>query len=89
MTSSNLDRFFGGPPVRVVVQLLVLSLIVGFVLNHFDLTPLDLIDFIKRSILALWRQGFAALGEFGNWLVIGAVIVVPIFLITRLFASRR
>lgn len=89
MASFNLNGFFGGPPGRVLLQLLVLSLIVGFVLSYFELTPFDLFSFIKRSILQIWRSGFAVLGDVGNWLVVGAVIVVPLFLLTRLFASRK
>ena len=84
-----MNGFLGGSPVRVFVQLAVLSLIVGFVLSYFDLTPFDLLDLIKRNVMRLWRTGFDALGDIGNWLIVGAVIVVPIFLVTRLFASRR
>lgn len=89
MSSSGLSNFLGGSPGRVLVQLLVLSLIVGFLLNYFDLTPFDLLAVIKRNIIRLWRSGFEALGEIGNWLAVGAVVVVPIFLVTRLFANRR
>ncbi len=89
MSGTNVNGFLGGSPVRVIVQLVVLSLIVGFVLSYFDLTPLDLLDVIKRNVIRLWRTGFDALGEIGNWLLVGAVVVVPIFLVTRLFASRR
>lgn len=89
MPGSNVNGFLGGSPVRVLIQLLVLSLIVGFLLSYFDLTPLDLLDVVKRNIIRLWRAGFDALGDIGNWLLIGAVVVVPIFLITRLFAMRR
>jgi len=89
MSGTNVNGFLDGSPVRVIVQLVVLSLIVGFVLSYFDLTPLDLLDVIKRNIIRLWRTGFDALGEIGNWLLVGAVVVVPIFLVTRLFASRR
>jgi len=89
MSSTGFSNFLGGSPGRVILQLLVLSLIVGFLLSYFDLTPFDLLNFIKRNIIRLWRSGFDALGEVGNWLLVGAVVVIPIFLITRLFASRR
>lgn len=89
MSGSNINGFLGGSPARIIVQLIVLSLIVGFLLTYFNLTPLDLLDFIKRNIIRLWRSGFEALGEVGNWLLVGAVVVVPVFVLTRLFAARR
>jgi hypothetical protein len=42
-------------------------------------------DFVER----LWNMGFNALGRLGKYLVIGAMVVVPIWLVTRLLAMGR
>ena len=89
MASSSLSNFLGGSPGRVILQLVILSLIVGFVLSYFELTPFDLLAFIKRSFISLWNSGLGTLRDFANWLVVGAVIVIPLFILARLFSSRR
>jgi len=44
---------------------------------------------LRRFVVDLWHSGFAALGEFGDYLVIGASIVIPLFIILRLFNYNR
>jgi hypothetical protein len=86
---SALTRFLGDSPLRVVVKLLVVSLIVGFVMSVFNWTPWDVIDAVHDTILRIWNMGFAALGNFFGYILLGAVIVVPAFLVLRLLNLRR
>ena len=89
MSDTGLSRFLGGSPAQVLLRLVFLSFVVGIILSALNLDPLDLItmsiDFVER----LWNMGFHAIGRLGNYLVIGAIVVVPIWLVTRLLAMGR
>jgi hypothetical protein len=87
--SDQVNRFLGDSLGRTLVKLLVVSLIVGFIMTIFGLTPWSIVDNVRDLVLQLWRQGFAALGRVGDYLILGATIVIPIFLIIRLFSYRR
>lgn len=86
---SALTRFLGDTPLRVLVKLLVISLVVGFVMSVFHWTPWDFFDALHRMVLRIWNMGFAALGDFARYILLGAVIVVPVFLILRVLSYRR
>lgn len=86
---SALARFLGDSPLRVLIKLLVVSLIVGFVMSVFNWTPWDVLDGLRNTILRLWNMGFAAIADFFGYIILGAVIVVPAFLILRLLNLRR
>jgi hypothetical protein len=73
--SDQVNRFLGDSIGRTIIKLLVVSLIVGFVMAIFG--------------IHLWRQGFSALGRVGDYLLLGATIVIPIFIIIRLFSYRK
>jgi hypothetical protein len=81
--------FLGGPIWSVLIKLIFLSLLVGAFLAFLDMTPFELLDrvvYLARSVFGL---GFDAIRDVGRWLVYGAVIVVPIWLLSRLLRSRR
>ena len=40
----GITRFFGGSPGRVLVQLVVLSLVVGVVLSALGVSPFDIVN---------------------------------------------
>ncbi len=44
---------------------------------------------IYDSAQALLEIGLASLHDFGGWIVAGAVVVIPLWLISRLFATAR
>lgn len=87
--SDGVNRFLGDSPLRVVVKLLVVSLIVGFLMKVFGWTPFGILHTIEAFLRDLWRQGFAALGAFGDYLILGGAVVLPAFLIIRLLSLRR
>ena len=84
----DFNRYFGGSPGSVLVRLLFLSLLVGAFLAFLGLTPLGLVDRVTRWFGRLFDFSFETVREVGRWLVMGAVIVVPLWLLTRLFARR-
>jgi hypothetical protein len=86
---SAIERFLGDSPLRVFLKLLVLSFIVGIVMAAFDWTPWDLYLGVRNFVLRVWNMGFAALGRFGEYILIGAAVVIPIFIVVRILSYRR
>ena len=89
--SVRLNQFLGDTPARILVRLLVLSFIVGLVLSAIGLHPLEIFDWMERFVVRIYEMGFEAVREGLRYLFLGALIVVPIFLITRLIkmGNRR
>jgi Family of unknown function (DUF6460) len=86
---SGLTRFLGDSPVRVLLKLIVISFLVGIVMSAFGWSPFDVLYGIRDFFLDLWRMGFRAIDRFVGYFLLGAAIVVPAFLILRLFSYRR
>jgi Domain of unknown function (DUF6460) len=83
-----LNRFLGGSPIGVALRLFVVSLIVGALLMWLDIRPADVIEGVYHFFQRIWAMGFDAIRELGNYLVAGAVIVVPIWFVLRLINMR-
>ncbi len=87
--ADNVNRFLGDSPGRVIVKLIVVSLIVGFVMTIFGVDPIDILDGIRDFIRNVWERGFSALGRVGDYLLLGATIVIPLYIILRLLSYRK
>ena len=81
----GLTRFLGDTPLRVFVRLLVLSFIVGLVLSALGISPYDVYDWIRAALLRIYDMGFDIFRNSFKYLVAGALVVVPLFLLARLF----
>lgn len=86
---SALSRFLGDSPLRVVIKLIVVSFLVGILMAAFGVSPWDVVDGIHDFFAGLWNMGFDALYRFGNYFLLGAVVVVPVFIILRILSFRR
>ena len=86
---SALRRFLGGSPAGVFLRLLFLSVLVGAFMSMLGVTPGRLFWHLYDSSRALLEIGLASLHDFGGWIVAGAIVVVPLWLIARLFAVSR
>ena len=82
--SNYVNRFFGGPPLSVIFRLILLSILIGVILQVLGLDPWNIFDSLRRLVLHVWNMGFDALRWLWRYLLLGAVIVVPIWLIVRL-----
>ena len=82
-------RFFGGPPLAVIARLILLSILVGVVLHASGLDPWNILDSIRRFFLSIWNMGFDAVRWVWRYFLLGAVIVLPIWLIVRLVRAPR
>ena len=87
--SNGVNGFLGDTPVRVAIKLLILSVAVGFLMSIFGLYPDDILFAVRDFVIDLWNKGFKTLGKLGDYLLLGAVIVVPVFVLIRLLSYRR
>jgi len=87
--SDGLSRFLGGSPLTVVLRLALLSILVGIVLAAIGLDPWNIVASIRRLFEWIWNLGFDAINSLWRYFLLGAVIVVPIWLISRLFGAQR
>lgn len=86
--SGRVSQFLGGSPLGVILRLVVISFLVGIVLSWLDLRPMELVDWTLDTLTYLWVSLFGSLNRAVEYLLLGAAIVVPIFLISRLVKSR-
>ncbi len=85
---SNLNRFIGGSPASVLAKLIFLSLLVGAFMAFLGVTPLRLIEGLFDWITSILDLSLDTVKEIGLWVLYGAVIVVPLWLLSRLFGRR-
>ena len=86
---SALDRFLGDSPLRVLIKLIVISFLVGVVMNAFGWSPFDVLYGIRDFFVDLWNTGFRAIERFIGYFLLGAAIVIPAFILLRLFSYKR
>ncbi len=86
MSDHAIHRFFGGSPAAVLARLVFLSLVVGAVLIWLDIDPMALWDAVERLGRRIWAMGFDAVRDLGRYFVAGALVVVPIWFLARLFS---
>jgi hypothetical protein len=84
MANDQLARFMGGTPAAVFFRLILLSILVGVVLSAVGLDPWNIIQSIRTLIRRVWELGFDAIDWLWRYFLLGAVIVVPIGLLSRL-----
>jgi hypothetical protein len=87
--ANGLTRFFGGSPLAVIFKLILLSILIGVVLSALGLDPWNIVDSVHRLIRGIWDMGFDALHWLWKYFLLGAVIVIPIWLILRLIRAPR
>lgn len=86
---SGFERFIGGSLAMVAMRLLVVSLVVGALLMWLDIRPYEIFNAIERFFYRVWRMGFAAIREIIDYVIVGALIVVPVWFVLRLFNMKR
>ncbi len=84
-----LERFMGGSPGVVLLRLLVISVAVGALMMWLDIRPFDIFYTIERMFYRVWRMGFAAVREVLDYIIAGAILVIPIWLVARLLKMTK
>ena len=83
----DLRGFLGGRPLSVAVRLAILSIVVGVLLSIFGITPHNFFMSLDRFARYVYDLGFGAFEWLIEYLVLGAMVVLPIWLIVRLLRA--
>lgn len=79
-----MDKIFGGNPLTVIIKLAVLSLVVGIVMAALGLDVLSLVESLQRLVVRLYDMGFGAIEWAFRYFLLGAAVVIPIWIVVRL-----
>jgi hypothetical protein len=88
-TNDGMSRFLGGSPLTVAFRLILLSILVGVVLAAVGFDPWNIVESIRLLIERIWNLGFDAINGLWRYFLLGAVIVIPVWLLSRLFGAPR
>lgn len=80
-----LERFFGGTPGAVLARLAVMSVVVGVILSTIGIHPYQLVASIQRLVVRIYNMGFDAIEWLFGYFWLGALVVVPIWVISRIW----
>ena len=89
MSNDTMTKIFGGSPLGVLGRLILVSILVGVVLSALGLDPFDIVRSIERLVRSVWNMGFDAIRWVWRYFLLGAVLVIPIWLIMRLINAPR
>jgi hypothetical protein len=76
-------------PMSWIINILVLSLIVGLVISFFDINPMGILNDTWDTILAVGGLFKGVLDWALPYILVGAVVVVPIALVGALLRFLR
>jgi hypothetical protein len=85
----QVNRWLGGSPAGVLVRLILVSILVGVILSALGFDPWNIIQSIRALFQRLWDMGFDAVRWLWRYFLLGAVIVIPIWIIMRLVNAPR
>ena len=88
-SNDGLARFLGGSPLAVIFRLALLSILVGVILEAVGLDLHNILETVERLYRRIWDMGFDAVRWLGHYLLLGAVVVVPLWFIVRLTQAGR
>jgi Domain of unknown function (DUF6460) len=77
------NQFIGGRPSAVIIRLVVVSILLGIMLSFFDIDPFNFWNSLRNLFLRIYDMGFGAFEWLVRYLALGAVIVVPLWIIGR------
>jgi len=89
MANDSLSKLLGGSPLAVLGRLILVSILVGIVLSALGLDPFDIVESIERLVRSIWNMGFDAFRWLWRYFLLGAVLVIPIWIIVRLANAPR
>jgi Domain of unknown function (DUF6460) len=89
MSNDTMTKVFGGSPLAVLVRLVLVSILVGVVLAALGLDPLDIVRSVERLFRSIWNMGFDAFRWLWRYFLLGAVIVIPLWILIRIFNAPR
>lgn len=85
----HLERILGGSPLAVLARLVFISLVIGAIMTGIGLTPQNLLDRLVSASRAVWGMGLGAFQDVAQYVLTGAVVVIPVWLVLRLTGRAR
>ena len=89
MNSNVVARFVGGSPTTVLLRLIVVSFVVGLILETLGFDPASLFSETERALRHIVEYGLTDVRLFGRILLTGALVVAPVWIVLRLLDSRQ
>jgi hypothetical protein len=89
MADAQMNRWLGGSPLAVLTRLVLVSILVGVILAALGFDPWNIVESIRALVQRLWDMGFDAVRWLWRYFLLGAVIVIPIWIIIRLINAPR
>jgi Domain of unknown function (DUF6460) len=89
MSNDTVTKVFGGSPLAVLARLILVSILVGVILSALGLDPFNIVRSVERLIRAIWNMGWDAVRYVWRYFLLGAVLVIPIWIIMRLVNAPR
>jgi uncharacterized oligopeptide transporter (OPT) family protein len=83
------DTFLGGSPLGVLIRLVLLSIVVGVVLDVLGITPFNILERLQILLRNIYDLGFDTFKSILRYLALGAIVVVPIWLIGRIIKTAK
>jgi hypothetical protein len=83
------NTFLGGSVLGVVIRLVILSIVVGVILSALGITPQNIFFQFNILLRRIYDLGFGAIESVIGYLILGAMVVVPVWFIARLVKSVR
>jgi len=88
-SNDGLYRFLGGSRLIEKNRLILLSILVGVVLAAIGFDPWNIVNSIRLLVQRIWDLGFDAINGLWRYFLLGAVIVIPIWVLSRIFGAPR
>jgi Domain of unknown function (DUF6460) len=77
-------QLFGDSVAGTVIRLILLSVVVGIVFSALGINLFNIVERLQLLVRRIADLGFDAFHWAFNYFLLGAVVVVPIWLVVRL-----
>ena len=89
MSNDTVTRIFGGSPLAVLGRLILVSILVGVILSALNFDPWNLVNTVRDLVVAIWKMGFKSIELIWRYFLLGAILVIPIWLVIRLVQAPK
>ncbi|WP_295555656.1 DUF6460 domain-containing protein [uncultured Hyphomicrobium sp.] len=83
------NMIFGGNPFGVAIRLALISIVVGIVMKALGIDLSNFFQRINELLRNIYDLGFGAVEWVLEYMLLGALVVVPIWLIARVVGAAR
>ncbi|WP_439544198.1 DUF6460 domain-containing protein [Hyphomicrobium sp.] len=83
------NTIFGGNPFGVLLRLALISIVVGIVMKALGIDLSNFFQRINELLHNIYDLGFGAVEWVLEYMLLGALVVVPIWLIARVTSASR